>query len=136
MRTETALKHFSQAKSNLRDLFSRARHFHFTHDQILAERKEIYNRLNKCPRWVTARLSGYFDAQIERLYEESLEYCSIQADGKVYSHYCRSHRYYGHHNISPRECCENATASGYYWVDTDKPFFITPTEKKENNPNV
>ena len=124
MKLNRAMKLQSEAQSKLRDLFSRARIYRLSHERMLEDRGKIYAGLKGCPRWVSASLAGYWDAQTERLYEQELEYCSRQADGKLYSHHSASPNYYGKHGLSAREVCENGAQTGHYWKGTVRPFFV------------
>lgn len=125
MRITRALNLQGEAQARLRYLASRAVHHFMTYSDLCAEKSEIMKSVAKCPQWVSARLYGYWDAQIERVYSEHLEYCSRQADGKIYSHHSDSHRYYGKHGISPSQCHEEGREHGHYWINTDNPFYAS-----------
>ena len=128
MRTETSLRKQKDALASLKDIYSRARTFKFTHAKLLEERMNLIRTLVKCPDWVVSYLDGAEAILSDNLYMYDLEYCSFAPDGTLVSHHRKSPRYYETLGYSPESICNKNIKGGHYWEDTDKPFFVSHNE--------
>lgn len=126
MRIEKALKLRQRSINDLNDLMVRAEHFRFTSEKVNEGFREILKRLNsvKSPLWITNYLEGMRDCWVSTLYRHKLEFC-YRIDGKLYSINKASPRNYELCGFSPRQLCELQESSGYYWIDTDSPWFVS-----------
>lgn len=114
------------AANALRDLFSRAKSFGFTHNQMLNQRGGIYAKLrvNDCPAWVNSYLQGVWDTLQAQAYQHDLVYGGY-VDGLFYSTHSDREDYYQKHGIEPRDYADNGRVKsrGHYWKDNLNPFF-------------
>ncbi len=119
MRLSTAINIQIKLEQRLNDLYSRARTYHMTADKISSESAHIINGIHpKTPRHVKGYLRGYSSAMWRMLYND-LEFCYV-IDGKIYSVYRNSERYYEKFGIKPGDLRDKPCA--HFWIGTDKPF--------------
>jgi hypothetical protein len=132
MRIERALKEKKRAMERLTEIHRQAIHFKKTHQEILDEYIKLMNDLPKgLPRWVRDELrtvdacwhNWLHGFETPTGHQQWLEYCT-KIDGKLVSNRAQSSRWYGKAGYEARDLIERGTDAGYYWVDTDKPFFI------------
>ena len=119
-RADYRLAWFQNLRTRLTDYLRSARIYHPTHDEMLANRKRI---LFDSPQWkklgevYRARLCEIFQYEQDRLFEESLEWETGNADRSYTrtpsdpwterdSELCRTGELYG----------------GHYWMKSGKPF--------------
>lgn len=71
MKFNTSCNHLRRYKRIIRDIYSRARIFHLTAQQIISEKKRLIyndNSWERCPRWLHSEIYGYDTALWENHY--------------------------------------------------------------------
>lgn len=126
MKILQALEAQRRGVDGMRGAFSHAAAFTMPCEALHAAQSAVIERMGKAPHWAKAFVRGYAEAQMERLYAESLVFGGYVA-GVFYSTHRDRSDYYEKHGIEPREFADNGrvTARGHYWrADTSRPFFI------------
>lgn len=127
-----ALKEKKRAMERLGDIHRRALHFKKTHQEILNEYIELINSLPKgLPRWVRDELhavDAYWHGWLHGFktptgHQQWLEYCT-KIDGKLVSNRSDSPRHYKKAGYEAMDLVERGTDAGFYWIDTDNPYFV------------
>ena len=127
------------AKSAINSLFSSARFSHLSSEKINDKFLEIKKDLPKgTPRHIRAFLDGMRDVHSEYLMRECLEFCYMvtgttrSQKGRVLvfhndivSTVRKSPRYYEAFQIQPSELQKISVSSGFYYIDTKDPYFVT-----------
>lgn len=126
MKLDTAISRLNDARLRLREVYSRARHFGFTQDELLKEIVKIRENLKGAPRWALSEFTGYDRALHDGLYEHLIY--GGYVDGVFYSTHQDRPDYYQKHGIQPSEYADEGrvTNRGHYWSTTKtiKPFFV------------
>lgn len=124
MRLDTVINRLQSGRTNLRDLWSRARIFKMTHADVLKEKEKVFSRLGKLPRYANSELRGYDLALFEAHYS-SLEFChklkgilyttskSDTGKPKTERLYSKKLGYY---------LSKHSDGGDFYYIGTDKPF--------------
>jgi hypothetical protein len=127
MRLETSIKRQAELVTALRDVYSSARAFHYSHERLLESREKVFARFASCPRHVLEFARGYARALDDSLYVDALVFGGI-VDGVFYSTHRNRPDYYESHGMEPRDYADNGRVKnrGHYWGDdTRKPFSIS-----------
>lgn len=115
MRVETALNHRRRLETRLRDIFSMARAYSMTHQQMLHDlQKYVYQDpgYKRCPTWVHVHLRAVTNVYFELLYQQP------QPDNEVvWQHYENGER------VAREDVKEWSRVTGRHeWSKTGKPF--------------
>lgn len=125
MKIEYALRIRDKGSAKINDIFHMAKLCGHTSQQMTAKWIEYKRTLpKKVPSWIHWYWRGIWDTKMSSLYRYDLEFCYIVNDIK-YSIRKDSDMYYGKHDISPKQLCDNQQSSGHYWIKTGKPYFIS-----------
>ena len=90
MRIETSLNHRQRAGTAIADLWSAARIYKMSHEDILKRKKEILSTIAHCPQWVKEYVNGQ-DSVYFKMHYQHLEFCYL-VEGVLYSTYKKSTR--------------------------------------------
>jgi len=124
MKIERALAIRNEASQSVRHIYSSAENFQLPSSEI----SERINKMKKnfpkgTPYWVISYLEGVESMLRDILFREKLEFC-YTVEGELYSTRRESSRYYEKY-FKPSELNKKQSASGFYYQDTDKPYFIS-----------
>lgn len=124
-----------KARVKLVDLYSQAKIFHLTSQQIDLKFRKIKSELpSKTPYRVIAYLDGYQDALNQELYNHYLDFRYI-VNGMQVSTYKKSPIYYKKMGVTVSELRNKPC--GHYWKDSDKPYYNDEVKKAyEEEKNV
>ena len=114
MKVKTAQNHRERARIALLDLVNRAKTLGLTMDQMVAERKQIEDSLDKCPSWVLDYCRGYYDALCEQM-SQYLVFGYTLPDGTVLTTRESRPDYHVKHGLGPQDVYKKATHTGHYW---------------------
>jgi hypothetical protein len=126
MKISRALDIRDKMKNAVYSAFSSAKHCKSTAKELNDRLLDSWNSNQKgIPYWVFSYLEGMREVLQNDLYQNHLEFC-YTLNGTLYSIRKESDYYYEKHNIDPEQLSKKSTMSGHYWIDTDKPFFVSP----------
>lgn len=125
MKVSTALNHRDRAISAIRDIWSSARIYHSTHDDILKRLRSVNDSIAHCPAWVRGYVDGYDKALFDANWQY-LEFCYAQIiDGETVlfsTHKDSTHRKTEEFYNSGRGHELSTLEGRHYWKGTNRPF--------------
>ena len=129
MKIERALQIRDMLKRNIYDIYSSAKNFKLSSDQINDRKNKLKRNIpTGTPSWVLSYVEGMEEVLRQDLYNNHLEFCykinEILYSTSRNSLDRKSSRYYEDYGIAPSDLQKLSTSNGHYWINSDKPFFF------------
>ena len=122
MRLKTAINKKHDALIKINDICSKLIIFKNTSKAAYDEYYKFRaDNLAKAPKYIKSYLDGFFDAKIQTIRNDLIEFCYI-IDGRIVS--CRrgSKRHYSNFEYTAHDLIDKP--NGLYWIDSNKPYFV------------
>lgn len=126
MKTSTALKRRNLAIDFIRGIFSSARHFGLTSEEMHARIRKIENEyLAKTPQWCRSYVGGYTACLFQTLYQDGSLIHGAFVNGMFYSTHRTRDDYYSNHGFGAADFAKASKQNhGHYWAHNLQPFFV------------
>ena len=119
MKTTTASNHRARMTTEIKDLFSKARIFGPTSQELTNSYITIRNSA-KVPQWVKSYIAGVFDTLKDELYKQDLFY-GWEVKGQILGNISSLPNYYEKNGLKPSDLSE--LVGKFYWCKDSKLFF-------------